>query len=117
MYYTSINNRLNVSFYATFLGVVGEFVAHHVYGDECQQHRGEGNKEAQVFGHRLLDVSNTQKHNSGIQVNQPVEPEHDEDKYHTQSFISTDKEFHGGWFYMFNPNLAPSFAEKNRKEL
>lgn len=50
----------------TFLWFVSEFVAHHVYSDESQQHRGEGNKEAQVLGHRLLDISDAQKHNSGI---------------------------------------------------
>lgn len=59
----------------TFLGFVGEFVAHHVYGDESQQRRGEGDEEAQILAHRLLDVSNAQKHNSRIQVHQPVEPE------------------------------------------
>lgn len=62
--------------YVTFLGFIGEFVPHHVYGDQSQQHGGEGDKEAQIFGHRLLDVGNTQKHDSGIQVDQPVEPKH-----------------------------------------
>lgn len=73
--------------FVTFLWFVGEFVAHHVYGNECQQHRGEGDKETQIFGHRLLDVSNTQKHNSGIQVDQPVEPKHNENKYDTKSYM------------------------------
>lgn len=45
-----------------------------MYGNESQQHWGEGDEEAQIFGHRLLDVSNAQKHNSGIQIHQPVEP-------------------------------------------
>lgn len=49
-----------------------------MYGYQSQQHGGEGDEEAQVFAHRLLDVSDTQKHYSGIQVDQPVEPEHEE---------------------------------------
>lgn len=64
-----------VLIWVTFLGFIGEFVAHHVYGDESQQHRGEGDKEAQILGDRLLDVSNAQEHNHGIQIHQPVEPE------------------------------------------
>lgn len=76
------------SMYVTFFGFVGELVAHHVYGNESQQHRGEGDKEAQIFGHRLLNVSNTQKHNSGIQVHQPVEPKCNDNKSYNMSFIS-----------------------------
>lgn len=30
----------------TFLGFVGEFIAHHMYGNESQQNRGERDKEA-----------------------------------------------------------------------
>lgn len=44
-------------------------------GDESQEHRGEGDEEAQVLSHRLLDVGDAQKHHRGIQVHQPVEPE------------------------------------------
>ena len=45
-----------------------------MYGDEGQQHRGEGDEEAQVFSHRLLDIRNAQKHNRGVEVDQPIEP-------------------------------------------
>lgn len=80
----SLNTSFYISFFSsmhvTFLGFVGEFVAHHVYSDESQERRGEGDKETQIFGHRLLDVSDTQKHNSGIQVHQPVEPKYNENK-------------------------------------
>ena len=39
------------SMYLTSIGFVGESAAHHVYGDESQQRRGEWDKEAQIFGH------------------------------------------------------------------
>ena len=82
--------------YITFLGFVGELVAHHVYGDERQQHWGERDEEAQIFGHRLLDVRNTQKHNSGIQVHQPVEPEHKDNNSQWKSFISLNMKIYMG---------------------
>ena len=58
----------------TFLWLEGELVPYHVDGDQGQQHRGEGDEKPQVLTHGLLYVGDGQKHNGGIQVDQPVEP-------------------------------------------
>lgn len=62
---------------ATFFWLVGQFVADHMYSNKSQQHRSEWDKESQIFGHRLLNVSDAQEYYSGIQVDQPVKPKND----------------------------------------